>query len=543
MDKLLTIRGRLYLGFAAIIGILTIAIVITSLKIYSIKKTAIIWNQDVVLYDNTANLNIHLYRLYSAIMATNTENTMNEQLSQLDINTELDAINKKTTTISNQINASRPELAAQWQQILTLLHNMQNARSKLNNMNYATLEQQILPTLQQILVLMDQDSKIDNTTTSGFLEVQLTNLSLYSAHTSNNISVIERTIYTLLFISILMSIIIVYFTIRSIINYIDIIRQHSNRIAKGDLTKRLAVRSYDEMGSLTEDLNSMTDSLVKMTQLINESSQNMVTSLAEVKQSASFQSSGASEQATSINEITSSLAEIEKSSTQTNEKAKSLGENSERTRARGQQGLESVEQSINGMKVVREKVQAIAQTILELSKQTQQIGEITAVVNNLAQQSKMLALNASIEAVKAGDAGKGFSVVATEVKNLAEQSEQSTTQVQKILENIRHTAEKAVMVTEEGTKEVDIGTNLVEQTGDIMKSLTEVIYETSLAAQQIEAAIRQENVGIEQITIGMNEINQVTSSFVASTKQTMEAIENLSLIAKEIKEYIDTYKI
>src|SRR4029077_15008864 len=114
-----------------------------------------------------------------------------------------------------------------------------------------------------------------------------------------------------------------------------------------------------------------------------------------------------------------------------------LGEIAERTQEKGQLGLEAVEQSIQGMKSVRDKVQMIAQTILDLSNQTQQVGEITSVVNTLAQQSKMLALNASIEAAKAGEAGKGFAVVATEVKNLAEQSEQSTTQVQKILEDIR----------------------------------------------------------------------------------------------------------
>src|SRR6476469_851314 len=121
------------------------------------------------------------------------------------------------------------------------------------------------------------------------------------------------------------------------------------------------------------------------------------------------------------------------------------------------------------MKSVRDKVQIIAQTILDLSKQTQQIGEITSVVNNIALQSKMLALNASIEAAKAGEAGKGFAVVASEVKNLAEQSEQSTTQVQKILEDIRHGTEKAVIVTEEGSKGVAEGTTIVKQMGEIMQ--------------------------------------------------------------------------
>src|SRR4029079_2229409 len=129
-----------------------------------------------------------------------------------------------------------------------------------------------------------------------------------------------------------------------------------------------------------------------------------------------------SEQASSINEITASVSEIEKSTEQTMEKAKMLGEVAERTRERGQLGLGAIEQSVQGMKVVRDKVQIIAQTILDLSNQTQQVGEITSVVNNLAQQSKMLALNASIEAAKAGESGKGFAVVASEVKSLAEQS-------------------------------------------------------------------------------------------------------------------------
>ncbi len=318
---------------------------------------------------------------------------------------------------------------------------------------------------------------------------------------------------------------------------------HSSRVASGDLTQYLQVDKEDVMTQLGDDLNTMTGSLSSITKQITQACHNMVVTMEEVKRSVDVQSSGASEQASSINQITASIEEIEKSSTQTMDKAKNLGESAERTREKGQQGLVAVEQSIQGMKLVRDQVQVIAQTILGLSEQTQQVGEITTAVNTLAQQLKMLALNASIEAAKAGEAGKGFSVVAVEVKNLAEQSEQSTVQVQKILENIRHAAEKAVMVTEEGTKGVDHGTNLVEQTGDIVKDLSTVIHETSIATQQIEASIRQESVGIEQITAGMNEINQVTSSFVESTKQTMEAITNLADVAKKLKENIDFYKI
>lgn len=319
--------------------------------------------------------------------------------------------------------------------------------------------------------------------------------------------------------------------------------QHSSKVAKGDLTERISIDNNNEMSQLGTDLNTMTESLATVTHRITEACHNMVSTLEEVKQSVDVQSTGASEQASSINEITTSLEEIEKSSTQTIEKAKALGEAAERTREKGQLGLDAVEQSVQGMKSVREKVQTIAQTILDLSNQTQQVGEITNVVNTLAQQSKMLALNASIEAAKAGEAGKGFAVVAAEVKNLAEQSEQSTAQVQKILEDIRHATEKAVMATEEGTKGVDMGTEMVEQTGEVVRNLTDVIHETTIASEQIAAAIRQEGVGIEQITAGMNEINQVTSSFVASVKQTTEALDDLALIARHLKEYVDIYKI
>lgn len=319
--------------------------------------------------------------------------------------------------------------------------------------------------------------------------------------------------------------------------------EHSSRVAAGDLTQRIDIEDNDEMAVLGKDLNTMTEGLANITQQITSACTDMVTTLDEVKHVADIQSSGAAEQASSINEITASLEEIEKSSAQTIEKAKMLGDVAERTRLKGQLGLEAVEQSVSGMKEVRQKVEAIAKTILELNNQTQQIGEITAVVTTLAQQSKMLALNASIEAAKAGEAGKGFAVVAAEVKNLAEQSEQSTTQVQKILEDIRHATEKAVIATEEGTKGVDHGTNLVEKTGEVVRSLSEAIHEATIASQQIEAAIRQEGIGIEQITAGMSEINQVTTSSAETVKQTTEAIDNLSVIAKNLKEQIDIYKI
>lgn len=324
----------------------------------------------------------------------------------------------------------------------------------------------------------------------------------------------------------------------------NVFSKQTSLLASGDLRQRLDVAKDETvLADLGKDLNAMTEGFSNITKQITELGSNMVTTLEEVKSAANLQSTGVTEQAASINEITASIEEIDKSSKQTMEKARSLGEVAKQTREKGSLGIQSVEQSMMGMKSVREKVQAIAQTILDLSNLTQQVGEITAVVNTLAQQSKMLALNASIEAAKAGEAGKGFAVVAIEVKNLAEQSEQSTAQVQKILEDIRHGAEKAVMVTEAGTKEVDQGSKLIEKASEVVHDLNNMIQEAAVASQQIEASIRQEGISIEQITAGMGEINQVTTTFVSSVKETMTSINYLSDIAKNLKESISVYKL
>lgn len=545
--KTLSIRSRLMLGFSAVILVLLLATGITLSKVSKVETTATkLIDSSIPLYDTTTDLYIRVYQMQIAL---NNLLLTHDPKYQIEIEQIQGDLNQFQAKIDNYLeNSTNVSLTKNWQAAKPLLDELNLLTSKADNIADTAsatdiITKQVNPLVSKIFDHIDGQVDVEGQRTGGMLTIELQQLEQNSHDTMEHMSIIKKTEYFLIITGTLLSLFIVFFTTRGIIGYVNLIREHSGKIAGGDLTQRIEVLSKDEMGQLCEDLNTMTESLVKITKLINEASHSMVSSLAEVRQSASFQSSGASQQATSINEITASLEEIEKSSAQTNEKAKALGETAERTRAKGQQGLEAIEQSINGMKLVRDKVQIIAQTILDLSNQTQQVGEITSAVNNLAQQSKMLALNASIEAVKAGEAGKGFSVVATEVKNLAEQSEQSTIQVQKILENIRHTAEKAVMVTEEGTKGVDVGTNLVEQTGEIVKSLTEVIYETTIATQQIEAAIRQESVGIEQITIGMNEINQVTASFVASTKQTMEAIESLSVIAKNIKEYIDIYRV
>ncbi len=621
-QKGLSIRGKMLIGFAAIVILSVISIcftwVITS-RTENFSKNVI--SSDIPVYNALIDLNTELYETTISIQSYLITSDI---AKKNDVNQLWQLLDHESIHIDDLMkNVNNNEIISQWNETKTSITDLKNTQlniiNAIDNKNIPLATQlwrtQGEAITKKVTNSLNQINQLNsNLTSTSLLDRQSEILKNGENQIINDLYYLKSAEMILLILSIAASIIIALYTAKIIVNplknaiqiakniasgtrdipiqittqdetgellsalnsmqasikeneiklklseahtrelFENVVKsakkfsEHSSKVSSGDLRERLTLSeqrdksSHDVMNHLASDLNKMTDNLSSIAKEITQSCHGMVTTLEEVRHAVDSQSSGASEQASSINEITASVSEIEKSTAQTMDKAKLLGEVAERTRERGQSGLLAVEQSVQGMKSVRDKVQIIAQTILDLSNQTQQVGEITAVVNNLAQQSKMLALNASIEAAKAGESGKGFAVVASEVKNLAEQSEESTEQVQKILEDIKRATEKAVMATEEGTKGVDYGTNLVEQTGEVIRSLNDVILETTVASQQIEAAVRQESAGIEQITAGMNEINQVTNTFVDSVKQTTEAMANLSDVAKKLQGRVDTYK-
>ncbi len=314
------------------------------------------------------------------------------------------------------------------------------------------------------------------------------------------------------------------------------------KVSKGDLSQQLEISADDDLSSLSEQINSMVNGLSQITRHITDVGQNIAETITRLNSTIASQSSGASQQASAVNETTTTLEEIKATSQQTQTKAQALGQVAENIRKEGEHGIIAVQQVVRSMGEIRDQVNTISKTILMLSEKTQLVANITTVIANLTQQSKMLALNASIEAAKAGDAGKGFAVVAAEVRDLAEQSQQSTEQVHKILRDIQLATDRAVMATEQGTKSVDNGEELVKNTGVIMEKLNKVINESVIASQQIVAAVRQEGAGISQVAIAMNEINKVTAQFVGAAEQSKSVSSDLAEISKQLQQSISVYK-
>jgi methyl-accepting chemotaxis protein len=315
------------------------------------------------------------------------------------------------------------------------------------------------------------------------------------------------------------------------------------KVAEGDLTVELDVSGHDELAELGNNLNEMVHNLASMSGQVLDGARSISSSASEILATVNQQTAGANQQSAAINETTTATEEIRASAEQAAQKAQEVTLQAEDAVRATQEGSEAVEAIVLGMGAIREKVEAIASDVRDLSVRTAQIGEITSAVNDLADQSNLLALNATIEAARAGEQGKGFAVVADEVRNLAEQSKQATAQVEAILEEIERATRTAVTTAQEGTEVVEQGSQLAARAGEIIAQLAAANSLAAQSAQQIAASVQQQTTGMDQIASGMRETSQVTNEFVTGVQQSQQAAEGLTQIAGELERLASQYKV
>lgn len=317
----------------------------------------------------------------------------------------------------------------------------------------------------------------------------------------------------------------------------------TKRVAAGDLSTPVNLARADELGQLATSFNQMVGGLRDLNSRINETSNSLATIATELNATVSEQSASVQQQAAAVTETVSTIEEMTRSASGVADIAQTVSSSASSSVEASSRGEAALKQSIDGMLSIREQVQNIASTILELSERTQQIGGIIATVDDFAEQSSLLALNASIEAARAGEQGKAFSVVAAEVKKLAEQSQQATDKVRGILGEIQRATHSAVMVTEEGSKRVDRGVGLVETAGQIVMELVETIKGSSRSAKQIAAAAQQQASGVEQVSTAMTGIDQSSRQNVAAIRQTEAASQTLANITRELQKTTARYRL
>ncbi len=263
-------------------------------------------------------------------------------------------------------------------------------------------------------------------------------------------------------------------------------------------------------------------------------------SSAEILATTTQVAAGAAETATAVSETTATVEEVKQTAQLASQKARYVSDSAQKASQVSQSGRRAVEEAIAGMHRIQEQMESIAESIVRLSEQGQAIAEIIASVNDLAEQSNLLAVNAAIEATKAGEQGRGFAVVAQEVKSLAEQSKQATAQVRSILGDIQKATAAAVLATEQGTKAVEAGVKQSGEAAEAIRLLTDSITEAAQAATQIAASSQQQMVGMDQVALAMENIKQASTQNVAGTRQAEAAAQGLHELGGRLNAMVET---
>jgi len=315
----------------------------------------------------------------------------------------------------------------------------------------------------------------------------------------------------------------------------------ARRIAEQDLTVDVQPQSpRDQLGNA---FATMVSRLRSVTGTLASSVSALAASASEILAATTQVASGAAETGTAIAQTTTTVEEVKQTAQLATQKARLVADGAQRAIAVGQGGRQAVDATVEGMRHIQGQMETIAETVVRLSEQSQAIGEIIAVVNDLAEQSNLLAVNAAIEAAKAGEHGRGFTVVAQEVRSLAEQSRQATAQVRTILHDIQKATTAAVLATEQGSKAVETGVRQSTEAGDAIAQLTGTIGEAAQAATQIAASSQQQLVGTDQVALAMQNIRDASMQNVAATRQAETAAHGLNQIGGTLKDLVAQYRL
>lgn len=341
----------------------------------------------------------------------------------------------------------------------------------------------------------------------------------------------------------LLSILITYMLRASIAKPLDAFMEFVERVGRGDLSGQAASAGTDELGRLGGTLNGMVDGLRQLAKQSREATENLNAAAAEIRASTQEQAASVEEQLAAVQETAATVDEITHSGTQIGKRAQEVIASAQATAQTSMAGLQAVEETARAMDAIREQGEAVAENIVALSEKTQAVGEIISTVNDISERTHLLALNAAIEAAAAGENGRSFAVVASEMKVLADQAKDATSQVRSILGDIQRGINSSVMLTEEAVKRVTAGKERTDTTQATITEISSRVQESVQTFQQIVASTNQQQLGIEQVTGALQNIRQASQQTAAGTRQLETAAANLSGLSQQLLSLVERYRL
>ncbi|MCU0689685.1 MAG: methyl-accepting chemotaxis protein, partial [Phycisphaerales bacterium] len=332
---------------------------------------------------------------------------------------------------------------------------------------------------------------------------------------------------------------------RSVIKPITAITNRLKDIAEGegDLTQRVDETRGDELGVLGKWFNVFVVRIQNLMQEVSASSKQVAAASTEIAASAEEMAAGLDKQtqqtqqvSAAVEEMSASVVEVARKSSEASANAKDAGE-------QASNGGEVVMQTVTEMKAIASQVTESANSVNNLGTKSEQIGQIIAVINDIADQTNLLALNAAIEAARAGEHGRGFAVVADEVRKLAERTTQATEEVAKSIREIQGDTKSAVECIEAGTQKVTSGVQLATNAGRALEQIVASSQALGSMVQAIAAAAEQQSAASTQISKSVESINAVTREAAEGAQQSSKAAADLSAQAENLQKLVGRFKI
>lgn len=372
-------------------------------------------------------------------------------------------------------------------------------------------------------------------------------------------------------IAILILALVLYFVAGGIVKPIQKLSKVSETLAQGDLTAVAEIKSRDEVGQLAVDFNTMRDKLRELIQKINQVSETVAGSAAEMAATSEETGKGSEQVSITVDELANGVTEVAETMQQTVVNVENtmrsvevVGEGSnnilavtEEAQERVKLGNEAVEQVVVKMNSIKDTVDDSASMVKGLGERSHEIGSIVDVITGIAEQTNLLALNAAIEAARAGEQGRGFAVVADEVRKLAEESASAAAKIANLIKGVQAETEKAVQAIQNGTVAVDEGNQVVKQSGEYFTKIDEAVSDivgmvenTQKAIGQLESNTKEvatvvENVSsvMEESAAGTEEVSAAAQQQSASVQEIVSAAHGLSKLAEDLQKMVNAFKV
>jgi methyl-accepting chemotaxis protein len=538
----LRIGTRLWLGFASIVILIVGVALVSYVELNKLKEQT----------DSLANVNFA-----KAQLSADVQEAMQKAYQSIVTSVYADdpaTIKHESDSLEKQRKAYREafkkledlEQIAEGKALLERIKTLTQAASLANNKALA-LVREGKPDEARIVIKTESPAAM-NPLLDSFDELSQYQKKRTSARYDEAVSAYQSAVSILgigCAIAVLIAIVFSVLITRSIVTPLNSVITVMRNIAEGerDLTQNMSLDSKDELGELSKWFDMFMDNIQEDITNIGKSTHQIAAAAAQLHTTAEQIASGAEQVSDQASNVAAAGEEMSASSGDIAQNCSLAAQGSTHASEAARAGAEIVDETIAVMNSIAIRVRDTAKTVESLGSRSEQIGEIVGTIQDIADQTNLLALNAAIEAARAGEQGRGFAVVADEVRKLAERTRKATTEISEMIKSIQSETQGAVVAMETGVGEVTHGSEKASESGKALENILSQINDVSTQINQVAAAAEEQTAATEEISNNMYKITEVVSRTSQGAKETTQAADKLSALAGDLDRIVGQFKV